>query len=90
VAQISNSFRPIFSAAERFALEPEGEMDIGLPEEHEYNGFSHFEWHQLLSSFSNVKTRRIDNPFVEGVFVGVELAMHLLHSSMLARRQVAP
>jgi hypothetical protein len=42
-------------------------MDFGLPEEHEYNGFSHFEWHQLLSSFSNVKTLRIDNRLVKEV-----------------------
>jgi hypothetical protein len=69
VAQISNSFRPIFSAVERLALEFEGEMDRSsrLSEEHEHSGFRHIEWLQLFSSLSNLKTLRIDNLFVEGV-----------------------
>jgi hypothetical protein len=69
VAQVSNSFGQIFSAVERLTLEyvdvsrdwSSNELDL------EENGFNRIEWHQLLCSFSNVKTLRIDNEFVKMV-----------------------
>jgi hypothetical protein len=70
VAQVSNSFSQIFTAVERLTLELKNEADNWWPSWPPYvelNGFNRIEWHQLLGSFSNVKTLRIDNVFIEAV-----------------------
>jgi hypothetical protein len=75
VVQVSNSFSQIFSAVEHLTLEREKETDNWTSEEPDvvHNGFDRIEWHQLLGSFSNVKTLRIDNVFVKGVSRCLEL-----------------
>ena len=67
MAQVSNSFSQIFSAAERLTLECENEADNWSSDELdvEQNGFDRIEWRQLFGSFSNVKTLRVDNGFVK-------------------------
>jgi hypothetical protein len=67
VAQVYNLFGQIFSAVEGLTLEYENESydrpsnDLDLEE----IWFNHIEWHQLLGSFSNVKTLCIDYEFVK-------------------------
>jgi hypothetical protein len=65
VAQVYNSFGQIFSAVERLTLEYESEPYSSNGLDLEENGFNRIEWHQLLGSFSNVKTLCIDNEFVK-------------------------
>ena len=67
VAQVYNLFGQIFSAVERLTLEYENEpYDWSSNElDLEQSGFNRIEWHQLLGSFSNVKTLCIDNEFVK-------------------------
>ncbi|KAF8468579.1 hypothetical protein DFH94DRAFT_280558 [Russula ochroleuca] len=71
VAQVSNSFGQILSAVERLTLEREDEIGSQRAEEYwrnvDHNGVDPIKWRRLLSSFSNVKTLRIGNTFVEGV-----------------------
>ena len=69
VAQVSDSFGQIFSAVERLTLELISDADNWISEDPyiEQNGFSRIEWRQLLGSFSNVKTLRIENGFVRVV-----------------------
>ena len=67
----------------------------------EHNEADRSKWRQLVGSFRNVKTLRIDEGLVEelsrclelddGCILGVALpVMHILRSSMLARPQAAP
>ena len=63
VAQISNLFRQIFAAMERLTFELMEDVDDDV----ECLGINHIEWRQVFSSFSNVKTLRIDNRLVKEV-----------------------
>jgi len=68
VVQICNSLSQIFSAVEHLTFEPDGWSSGG------HNAWIDIiEWRRLLSSFSNVKTFRIDNVFVNGVSRCLEL-----------------
>jgi hypothetical protein len=77
VARLSQSFSQIFSAVERLDLERDDEADSRTPEEHwcrvVQNGVDPIKWRQLLSSFNNVKTLRINNGLVEEVSRCLEL-----------------
>ena len=61
VAQICNALSQVFSAVERLTLR---HYAHGQSSE-EHNDVDRIEWHNLLRSFSNVKTLRVDNGLVK-------------------------
>jgi hypothetical protein len=69
VAQISNLLSPAFSAVEHVTLEHE----VHSQSSEEHNEADRTKWRQLLGSFRNVKTLRIDEGFVEELSRCLEL-----------------
>jgi hypothetical protein len=65
VAQICNSLSQKFSAVKHLTLQCE--EDRWTPEFEKHNEVDRAEWRKLLRSFSNTKTLRIDNCFIEGI-----------------------
>jgi hypothetical protein len=61
VAQISNALSQVFSVVDHLTLEHE----VHSPSSEERNDVDRIEWHNLLRSFSNVKTLRVKNGLVE-------------------------
>jgi hypothetical protein len=61
VAQISNALSQAFSAVERLTLEHE----VHSQSSEEQNDVDRIEWRNLLGSFSNVKTLRVEEGLVE-------------------------
>ena len=61
MAQISNALSQAFSAVEHLALQHE----VHSLSSEEYNEVDRIEWRSLLSSFSNVKTLRVNDGIVE-------------------------
>ena len=68
-AQISNSLSPLFSAVEHLTLEHE----VHSQSSEEHNEADRTKWRQLLGSFRNVKTLRIDEGLVEELSRCLEL-----------------
>jgi hypothetical protein len=62
-AQIYKSLSPLFSAVEHLTLEHE----VHSQSSEEHNEADRTEWHELLGSFRNVKTLRIDEGLVEEI-----------------------
>ena len=62
-AQISNALSQVFSAVEYLALEHE----VHNQSSEEHNDVDRIEWRNLLRSFSNVKTLRVENGLVEEI-----------------------
>jgi hypothetical protein len=61
VAQISNALCQVFSAVEHLTLEHE----VHSQSSEEHNDVDRIEWHNLLRSFGNVKTLRVEDGLVE-------------------------
>jgi hypothetical protein len=61
VAQISTALSQVFSAVEHLTLEHE----VHSQSSEEHNDVDRIEWHNLLRSFSNVKTLRVEDGLVE-------------------------
>ena len=59
--QISNALSQVFSAVEHLTLQHE----VHSQSSEEHNDVDRIEWHKLLRSFSNVKTLRVEDGFVE-------------------------
>ena len=69
VAQIFNSFSPLFSAVEHLTLEHR----VHSQSSEEHSAADRTEWRRLLGSFRNVKTLRIDEGLVEELSRCLEL-----------------
>jgi hypothetical protein len=79
VAQISNALSQVFSAVEHLTLEHEAHCQSS----EEHNDVDRIEWRNLLRSFSNVKTLRVEDGLVEELshclrMEGGELPLELL------------
>ena len=61
VAQLSNALNQAFSAVEYLSLEHE----VHSQSSKEHNEVDRIDWRNLLRSFSNVKTLRVDNGLAE-------------------------
>ena len=63
MAQISNALSQVFSAVEHLTLRHE----VHSQSSEEHNDINRIEWRNLLRSFSNVKTLRVDDGLIEGL-----------------------
>jgi hypothetical protein len=64
-AQISNALSQVLSAVEHLTLDLDHDVHWHSQSSDEHNGVGRIEWRNLLRSFGNVKTLRVEDRLIE-------------------------